>query len=217
MSQENVTKRSETAEGIGRRGLMGGAVALLAAAAGVSAAGVRSAAAAEETPSDAGAPPTDKSASKALTSMETWGGSLVLQAATYAAPLVAMYNLRSTVCFGPKAKAPPGTIWKFEDIATPKLAAESGYVSPNVNVVYGFGFADLGQEPTILTAPNFEGRYYMIEVCDMWTHAFAYPAGGPSGYNGGKFAFVGPGWKGDLPAGVPASTARRAGSSFSRA
>ena len=59
MSQENVTKRSETAEGIGRRGLMGGAVALLAAAAGVSAAGVRSAAAAEETPSDAGAPPTE--------------------------------------------------------------------------------------------------------------------------------------------------------------
>ena len=42
----------------------------------------------------------------------------------------------------------------------------------------------------------------MIEVCDMWTRAFAYPVGGPSGYQGGKFAFVGPGWKGELPAGV---------------
>ena len=134
--------------------------------------------------------------------METWGGSLALQAATYASPLVAMYNLRATVCFGPKSKAPPGTIWKFEDIATPTLAAESGYVSPNVNVVYGFGFADLGQEPFVLTAPDSGGRYYMIEVCDMWSTAFAYPVGGPSGYKGGTFAFVGPGWKGTLPDGV---------------
>ncbi|BDG70449.1 DUF1254 domain-containing protein [Roseomonas fluvialis] len=141
-------------------------------------------------------------AREAISAMEGWGGSLVLQAATYAAPLVAMYNLRATVAFGPDAKAPPGSIWRFEDIATPTLAAQSGYVSPNVNVIYGFGFADLGQEPYILTAPDSGGRYYMIEVCDMWTRAFAYPAGGPSGYRGGKFAFVGPGWTGTLPAGV---------------
>ena len=50
MSEENMAERPETADGIGRRGLMGGAVALLAAAAGVGAAGVRSAAAADETP-----------------------------------------------------------------------------------------------------------------------------------------------------------------------
>ena len=36
----------------------------------------------------------------------------------------------------------------------------------------------------------------------MYTNAFAYPAGGASGYKGGKFALVGPGWKGTLPAGV---------------
>jgi len=201
MSEDIVTKDAEIVEGIGRRGLIGGGAVLLATAAGVATTGIRSAAA-QQTPADAGAPPAETAAAKALTSMAAWGGSLAIQAATYAAPLVAMYNLRSTVCFGPKAKAAPGTIWKFEDIATPKLAAESGYVSPNVNVIYGFAFADLGQEPTILTAPDSGGRYYMIEVCDMWTHAFAYPAGGPSGYKGGKFAFVGPGWKGELPAGV---------------
>ena len=75
-------------------------------------------------------------------------------------------------------------------------------MSPNVDVVYGFGFADLQAEPIILTAPDSGGRYYMIEIVDMWTNAFAYPAGGASGYKGGKFALVGPGWKGELPAGV---------------
>jgi hypothetical protein len=87
----------------------------------------------------------------------------------------------------------------LEDISTPELSAESGYVSPNVNVVYGFGFADLGTEPIVLSAPDSHGRYYMVEVVDMWTNAFSYPAGGASGYKGGKFAFVGPGWQGTLP------------------
>ena len=41
----------------------------------------------------------------------------------------------------------------------------------------------------------------MIEIVDMYTNAFAYPAGGASGYKGGKFALVGPGWQGELPAG----------------
>jgi len=134
--------------------------------------------------------------------MQTWASSLATQAVTYAAPLIAMYNLRATVAVGPKPKAPPGQIWKMTDISTPKLAQESGYVTPNVNTVYGFGFVDLGQQPYILTAPDSDGRYYMIEIVDMWTNAFAYPAGEISGYKGGKFALVGPGWKGTLPDGV---------------
>ncbi len=134
--------------------------------------------------------------------IEAWTASLAVQAATYAAPLVAMYNLRNTVAFGDNPKALPGQIWRLEDVATPKLAAESGYVSPNVDVLYGFGFVDLSAEPVILTAPNSRGRYYMIEVVDMWTNAFAYPAGAAAGYGGGRFAFVGPGWKGTLPPGV---------------
>ena len=137
-----------------------------------------------------------------LKAIEAWTGTLAIQAMTYGAPLVAMYNLRSTVAVGPNRKAPPNEIWRMEDISTPTLAAESGYVSPNVDVVYGFGFADLGAEPAILTAPDSGGRYYMIELVDMWTNAFAYPAGGASGYKGGEFALVGPGWQGELPVGV---------------
>jgi DNA sulfur modification protein DndE len=140
-----------------------------------------------------------KASPEQVKAIETWAATLAVQAATYAAPLVAMYNLRSTVAFGPKPKAPPGQIWRMEDISTPTLSAESGYVSPNVDVVYGFGFVDLGAEPVILTAPDSGGRYYMIEICDMYTNAFAYPAGGASGYKGGKFALVGPGWQGTLP------------------
>ena len=87
----------------------------------------------------------------------------------------------------------------MENTSTPELSKESGYVTPNANVVYGFGFMDLGPEPIILSAPDSHGLYYMVEIVDMYTNAFAYVGGKTTGYTGGKFALVGPGWKGRCP------------------
>ena len=182
---------------LGRRDLL--IRALAASGAALAAAGAPEAAGADEAIE---APTPAKDASAALKGVEVWGGALALQAATYAAPMVAMYLLRDATCFKPGAKARPNAIWRIANIATPEIAQQSGYVTPNVNVVYGFGFMDLAAEPVVLGAPDSRGRYYMIEVCDMWTNAFAYPAGGPSGYAGGTFALAGPGWKGELPAHV---------------
>ena len=108
----------------------------------------------------------------------------------------------TTISFGPSPKAAPNDIWRMPNISTPQLSEESGYVTPNVNTIYGFGFLDLGPQPIILTLPDSKGLYYMVEVCDMWTNVFAYPAGAVNGYKGGKFALVGPGWKGTLPDGI---------------
>jgi hypothetical protein len=55
-----------------------------------------------QTPSDTGSPPGSPDLTR------TWADSLALQAATYAGPIVSMYNLRATVSFGPKSKAAPG-------------------------------------------------------------------------------------------------------------
>ena len=137
-----------------------------------------------------------------VAAMRTLVHALALQAAMYAVPIVAMYNLRNTISFAPDAKAPPNELWRIENIATPKIAEEAGYVTPNVNVVYGFGFIDLGEQPFILSAPNSRGRYYMIQIVDMWSNAFAYVGGLATGYKGGSYALVGPGWHGVLPAGV---------------
>src|SRR5262245_13844965 len=121
--------------------------------------------------------------------IEAWSRSLAVQAATYGAPIVAMYNLRETVAVGPKAKVAPGELWRLENIATPKIAAESGYVSPNVDTIYGFGFLDLGQEPVVITSPDSDGRYYMIEIVDMWNNAFGYAAGKEAGYKGARMCW----------------------------
>ena len=131
-----------------------------------------------------------------------WSYSLALQAASWGGPIVTMYALRHLDAIGSNAKACPNTIWRMEDISTPELSKEAGYVTPNVNVIYGFGFMDLRQEPIILEVPDSNNRYYMVEIVDMWTNAFAYVGGKSTGYKGGKFALVGPDWKGSLPIGV---------------
>lgn len=134
--------------------------------------------------------------------LKEWSYTLALQAATWGSPLVTMYALRYNDAIGPNSKASPGNIWRMENISTPELSEKAGYVSPNVNTIYGFGFMDLSQEPIILEVPDSHNRYYMVEIVDMWTNAFAYVGGKTTGYKGGKFALVGPGWTGDLPDGV---------------
>ena len=134
--------------------------------------------------------------------LEDWTYAVALDAANWGSPAVIMYNLRANDAVGPKPKAAPNSIWRMEDISTPQLSVEAGYVTPNVNVIYGFGFLDLGPEPIILTVPDSKGRYYLVEIVDMYSNAFAYAGGLETGYKGGKFALVGPGFKGTLPAGV---------------
>ena len=134
--------------------------------------------------------------------LHDWTYSLALQAATWGYPLVVMYNLRQNVAFGATPKAAPNDLWRMSDITTPELARQARYVTPNVNTLYGFGFLDLGPEPVILSLPDSKGLYYMVEVVDMWTNAFAYPAGTAAGYKGGLYALTAPGWSGELPAGV---------------
>ncbi len=155
----------------------------------------------ESTAAAAPVPQTSLPPSRA-TSLSDWTYALATYAATWGAPLVTMYNLRYNDTFGPNPKAAPNEIWRMSNISTPQLSQEAGYVTPNVNTIYGFGFLDLGPQPIVLTLPNSNGLYYMVEVCDMWTNAFAYPAGAANGYKGGKFALVGPGWTGTLPAGI---------------
>ena len=130
---------------------------------------------------------------------DEWNYSLALQAATWGSPLVTMYALRYHDALSPKAKAPPNAIWRMDDILTPEKAEEAGYTTPEVNVICGFGFMDLRQEPIILQVPNSNGRYYKVQIVDMWTNTFAYVGGVATGYQGGTFALVGPDWKGEVP------------------
>lgn len=57
----------------------------------------------------------------------SWVSALALQAATYAMPIVAMYNLQDSTSVGPHAKVAPNEIWRIEDIASPEIAEQDQF------------------------------------------------------------------------------------------
>jgi DNA sulfur modification protein DndE len=181
-----------------RRRVVGNALAVVLGVC-LANAGVAGLASAQNTPAGAGEP---KLPQENIDALKQWSHAHALAAASWGAPLVTMYALRYNDAVGPKAKAAPNSLWRMENISTPELSQEAGYVTPNVNVIYGFGFLDLRREPVVLSVPDSHDRYYMIEIVDMWTNAFAYIGGKATGYQGGRYALVGPGWSGELPPGV---------------
>ncbi|HEV7308861.1 DUF1254 domain-containing protein [Ensifer sp.] len=57
-------------------------------------------------------------------------------------------------------------------------------------------------EPYVLTVPDTNDRYYVVDVFDMWQELEHYIGRRTTGTKPGKFALVPPGWKGELPADV---------------
>ena len=75
-------------------------------------------------------------------------------------------------------------------------------VSPNADTLYSTAWLDLKQEPVVLSVPDTDGRYYLMEMLDGWTNVFASPGKRTTGTEKADFAITGPGWLGALPDGL---------------
>lgn len=75
-------------------------------------------------------------------------------------------------------------------------------VRPNFDTLYSAAWLDLSEEPQILSVPAAGDNYYLLPMYDMWGEVFACPGTRTTGGEAHEFAIVGPGWSGELPAGV---------------
>jgi hypothetical protein len=94
---------------------------------------------------------------------------------------------------------PPNMFHSFEAFPTADFKT---VVRPNFDTLYSSAFLDLTKEPVIVSAPDTNGRYYLLPMLDMWTDVFASPGWRTTGTQAGNFLITPPGWNGAVPSGM---------------
>ncbi|WP_329539391.1 DUF1254 domain-containing protein [Streptomyces sp. NBC_01358] len=121
-------------------------------------------------------------------------------------PLVNMHN-RLTIMEqvpepgllgGAVPAGPPGTLGMLHDYITPD---ERIVACPNQDVVYGFGILDARLGPTVVQVPDFGGRFWVYQVVDQRTEAFAQ-LGSMYGTKPGCYLLAPAAWDGEVPEGI---------------
>src|SRR6478609_2012398 len=86
----------------------------------------------------------------------------------------------------------------FNSLAAYPSADFKAIVRPNFDTLYSSANLDLTKEPIIVSAPNTDGRYYLLPMLDMWTDVFASPGWRTTGTKAGTFLVAPAGWRPDL-------------------
>jgi hypothetical protein len=121
----------------------------------------------------------------------------------YFYPLVTMDVTRKQLTNEePKPGGIGGPMNRFANVGAFPTADMRVVVRPNFDTLYSSGWLDLTKEPMIVSAPDTDGRYYLLPMLDMWTDVFASPGWRTTGTQAGKFLVTPPGWTGTVPDGM---------------
>ena len=58
--------------------------------------------------------------------------------------------------------------------------------------LYSVSWLDMTKEPVVISAPDTDGRYYLLPMLDMWTDVFASPGWRTTGTKAGTFLITRP-------------------------
>lgn len=100
----------------------------------------------------------------------------------------------------PAFLAPFNEFAHYRHLAGPQ---DTEVVRPNNDTLYSVAWLDLRSEPVVLSVPEVpDGRYYVIQMVDLYTHNFAYIGTRTTGNGPGNYLIGGPYWQGKKREGI---------------
>lgn len=135
-----------------------------------------------------------------------YAASLARFAYMWAYPMVNMVNRRDRLSAAPEPgrlggvlpAAPTGQVAMLNDYIDP---GQTFIACPNQDVVYGLGYFSLNEQPVVVQVPDFGDRFFVYAFYDARTDQFGQ-VGSIYGSVPGHYLLAGPGWQGDVPAGI---------------
>jgi hypothetical protein len=94
---------------------------------------------------------------------------------------------------------PANSLYTSTTLASP--STQNNVAGANHDVLYTIGVLDLSKGPQILHVPDMDGRYYSVEFVNPWGDPF-YVGQRTTGTGPGDYLISGPGWKGNVSAGL---------------
>lgn len=129
--------------------------------------------------------------------------AIAKEAYIYGFPMVDYYRIMWAYFINEKDKqykGPPNGLYSEANVYTP---ADTAVQTPNSDTPYSFCWLDLRAEPIVLTLPKIDAnRYFSVQLVDSYTYNFDYLGNRATGNDGGSFLISGPGWTGEVPAGI---------------
>jgi hypothetical protein len=128
---------------------------------------------------------------------------IAMDALIYAYPLVLMEMTRRAQTNVEKATttgtAPMNQFSHIETFPDPNFTL---VVRPSANTLYSLLWFDVGKEPLVINVPDSCGRYYLLQLLDLWTDVFESIGPRTTGTAGQRFVIVSPTWTGNPPPGA---------------
>lgn len=117
----------------------------------------------------------------------------------YGYPLVMMDVTREVLTASSTSGQYSAPINQFGRIRTYVDPDFKNVVRISVNSLWSHAFVDLDQEPMIVSVPNMDGRYIVVQGLNMWTDVFMAAGTRTNGGKAANYLIAGPKWNGAPP------------------
>lgn len=127
---------------------------------------------------------------------------IATDAYVYGYSLVTMEYTRRVMTNASAVEGTHAPMGQFVRMRTYPDAKFRDVTAPNADTLYSTAWLDLSKEPFVLSLPDMGDRYFLMPMLDGWTNVFEVPGTRTTGNKAQAYVITGPGWKGELPAGL---------------